>query len=373
MRLNYSAGERRRCRLAFAFALGLFAWTLGVTSVARSGEYTLFGAYSGAENGALDLSMVRPMNRWQEKRVGILNLYGSSGASVAAMEEAWTHHGAVPMLSFHPPYSSSAVARGDFDNSIFAPLIAQVKAFLAGPDGSLDTPDDRRAYLRYAWEANFENYPYSPCNQRYGESPDSFRRAWRHVHSLFSAAGIGRTRLAWVFSVLNGDSCSKGAPEKLYPGGRFVDWLGIDAYASCGNLDVRALLDPMRIRLEAIDRSKPIGVNEFGVSSFEGVSAKNRVIADYWGYLRFGGLRMSLWFNTDKGMSMSCAQFEKPWAAFGTTHGDSDYVYCADSSCVDRQEYRGFSAYRRGVRRDWVRGSSNKLPRYLSTRRFLGR
>lgn len=261
---------RSRTILALTLAIGLSCGTAAGTAHAER-HYTLLGTYPGAAGGGFDLTTVAPMERWQRKRFAILNLYGASSNAVGLMEEVWTQHGAVPMLSFHPPASTSAVASGYYDDSLFLPLVAEVTGFLAGPDQTLGTEDDRRAYLRYAWESNYEGYPYSPCNRYGGESSRSFRRAWRHVHGLFAAAGITRRQLAWVYSVSTVDPCRRGAPERT------------------------------------------------------------------------------------------------------TTYGDSRYTECMDPSCRSMREYRGFSAYRRGVEKDWVKGATAAHPRYLTARRFLGR
>ena len=356
--------------------VAIAALTLPASSaLARTDRpYTLFGAFPGGANGGLDMSTVAPMNRWQGKRAAILNVFGGTEVRVASMETAWNQYGSVPMLSFIAPSPSSAVASGEYDNSIFLPLIDRMKSFLAGPDGSLGTRDDRRAYFRYAWESNLENKRYSPCNPVSGGSSRSFRRAWRHVHGLFAASGIKRHHLAWVFSISASDaSCPRAEPERTYPGRRNVDWLGIDVYASCGVLNLPLMIDWMRSRLHDIDPSKPIGINEVGVSSFEGQAKKNRIITRYWRYVRAADLRMSLWFNVDKGDQRSCKEFEKPWAVFGQTYGDERYTDCVEASCDSGQRFLGFSAYRDGVGRAWVKGSDRSHPRYLSTRQFLGR
>src|SRR5688572_29673544 len=85
--------------LARAWALGTLAAILLGASVPAaaaanraSDHYTLFGAYPGAAGGGSDFSTVTPMNRWQEKRSAVLNVFGDSGAYVDLLAEIWTRH-----------------------------------------------------------------------------------------------------------------------------------------------------------------------------------------------------------------------------------------------------------------------------------------
>jgi mannan endo-1,4-beta-mannosidase len=158
-----------------------------------------------------------------------------------------------------------------------------------------------------------------------------------------------------------------------YPGSNYVDWLGVDAYSNCG-ASVPGVFDGIVGRLRTIDSTKALGVNEVGISSFLGTAAKNAWITDYWNYVYANDIRMSLWFNTDKGTDSNCAVFEKPWAFFGKNHGDTTYTHCEDSACLVTTVYRGFSAYRTAVQQPWViRTNWSGNPRYFTDDQFLGR
>ncbi len=87
-------------------------------------------------------------------------------------------------------------------------------------------------YIRWGAEMNGNWYAWSgPLN---GNDPSKFVAAWRHIHDLFSAAGV--TNAIWVWAP-NADSHPGGVDvtswnnwRNYYPGDGYVDWVGIDGY-----------------------------------------------------------------------------------------------------------------------------------------------
>jgi hypothetical protein len=215
-----------------------------------------------------------------------------------------------------------------------------------------------------------------------GPSDAQYIAAWRRVHDIFASEGLTNRDVAWVFSEGSHDDCSAGAPANTYPGSSYVDWLGVDGYSGCGGSPA-ARFGPEVSELRAEDPTKPVGVDEVGVSSFLGTAYKNQWINDYFAYLQSADLRMSLWFNTNKGTNPSCAVFEKPWAILDEvypenpdgqlpSYGDETYTYHANGAIPIT--YRGFSAYRTNVQLSWVTGATGltKNPRILTDAQFLG-
>ncbi len=78
-------------------------------------------------------------------------------------------------------------------------------------------------YYRFGYEMNGDWTAW-------GEQPELFRRAWRHVHAIFQRAGARNVR--WVFSanVLWGDRTFAHDILPYYPGDRYVDVVGLDGY-----------------------------------------------------------------------------------------------------------------------------------------------
>ena len=334
----------------------------------------LLGVFE-SNDAAGALGDVRALESWQGKRFAVVNLFtswvearGDGPLFRTHLPALWRNRN-VPMISLWADLPNAAVAAGEFDGELDA-FAVRLGRFLAGPDGRLGTGDDRRAYLRLAYEANGSWSPYSPAH---GEPPDpavvqqgvgDFVAMWHRVHDRFVAAGLGRAQLAWMYSVSTEDSCwgDRCYPltEGMYPGDAYVDWVGIDGYATpspSGSLKPPGqVFGPMIRRVRAIT-GRPIGVSEVGVGiDAADAAAKSRWVASYFDWLAHSGMRMSAWFNFDK---------EHDWAIFGGGGGDTTYRHRG-------RRFRGYAAYRTGAARPWVIGSGGGR-RLLTDAEFLGR
>jgi len=133
-----------------------------------------------------------------------------------------TERGATPMIVWEPwdpasgvdqpGYRLDVIARGDFDAYINS-WAYQLAAY------------GGRVYLRFAHEMNAPWYPWSVTSN--GNTTHDYVAAWRHIRSLFHAAGASNVR--WVWSP---DAGSHGAPPlaHFYPGDDHVDWVALDGY-----------------------------------------------------------------------------------------------------------------------------------------------
>ena len=344
-------------------------WAAAAPSAHAEAPYILNGMYLALDGGVHSNTINGGIWHWQQRSFAVLNTYGGDPAQIVGeMRDIWDNQNSVPMVSYAPPTPNSVAAAGGYDQTVYMPFVAVVRDFLSGPDGQLGNWDDRRAYMRFGWEPNIEQSGWSPCrvtNRESATPAQDYIASWRRLHDMFRAAGVDRTRLAWVFSVASGDHCTQGKPENVYPGSAYVDWLGMNVYAPCGGSPSDNMTTTMN-RLRAIAPGKPVGVNEAGVSSYRGIAAKNAWIAGYWSFLRANDIRMSIWFNSDKGSSTSCAEFEKPWAVFGLNHGDESRL-----DPFTGITWKGFSAYRLAVGEPWVIGN-NGSARRLTDQHFLG-
>jgi hypothetical protein len=86
--------------------------------------------------------------------------------------------------------------------------------------------------LSFGHEMNGDWYPWGYTQA----SPGTFIAAWRHLHRLFAAAGAGN--VTWCWDVNHWDPAAVGqavnygiAPaQQWWPGARYVNWIGLDAY-----------------------------------------------------------------------------------------------------------------------------------------------
>ncbi|MFN2543013.1 MAG: glycosyl hydrolase [Actinomycetota bacterium] len=126
-------------------------------------------------------------------------------------------NGRIPLISWKGT-TLSDILDGSFDGMIRA----RARAVRA-----LHTP----VFLRFAWEMNGRWEAWSGYRNGGADGgPSRYIRAWRHVHAIFDHQHA--TNAAWVWAPAHQD----GPPAPwnhwthYYPGDRWVDWVGIDAF-----------------------------------------------------------------------------------------------------------------------------------------------
>jgi hypothetical protein len=121
--------------------------------------------------------------------------------------------------------------------------------------------------LRFAHEMNNPQYPWST---EAGNRPEDFVAAWRHVWSIFREEGA--RNVVWVWSPWG------APPQSLYPGGEYVDWVGVSVfnygvYAEGGGWQsFEYVYDP--IYRAALRFERPIMIAELGSVSLGGNQAQ---------------------------------------------------------------------------------------------------
>jgi mannan endo-1,4-beta-mannosidase len=142
----------------------------------------------------------------------------------APQMEAIRQHGSIPVLSWgseiiprdsaqQPDAQLSDVIEGRYDSYI-GQFAAEAAAW------------GHPFFLRFDWEMNGDWLPWS--EQANGNSPGQFIAAWRHVHDIFAAAGA--TNATWVWCPYADEKNKYPSMKRYYPGSRYVDWTGLDAY-----------------------------------------------------------------------------------------------------------------------------------------------
>jgi subtilisin family serine protease/beta-mannanase len=198
---------------------------------------------------------------------------------------------------------------------------------------------DRRAYLRLAHEMNSDWYPWSPTVGN--SSPGSYVGMWRHVHNRFEQRGLGGDNLQWMWCV-NAEDVGSYTAEQLYPGNRYVDWLGLDGYQWGRSQSWSSWQSPDSIYGGMLDRlaglgDKPVCVAEFASSSKVSFGhdpqRKDAWIRDALAYFENQGIDMWCWFNEDK---------ETDWAVFNGVRGTETVAH-------NGTQVNAYSAYRETV------------------------
>lgn len=336
---------------------------------------TLLGVYYG--NQGWKMEQVQALESWQGKRHAVVLLFTNWCNQKKTMDNlfnqqlpnVWNNRN-VPLVTWEPYICTPAgtpvdvearAAAGQYDAYLSA-WADRLKLFLSGPDGSYNTADDRRVYLRPGHEMNGDWYPWGAAVG--GNSPADFVRMWRRVVNLFRARGLDSAHVQWVWAVNHTDVGGFPA-EQFYPGDEDVDWVAIDGYnwgasqtwSSWQTPD--QVYGPMVARLRALT-SKPLAITE-GASttatvSGASVAAKSGWVTEFFNYLLANDIRLVAWFNEDK---------ETDWAVFGGARGDSTFK-------SGRTTYRTYAAYRSAVGFDALIPSDPGNPRLLTDAQFAG-
>ncbi len=83
-----------------------------------------------------------------------------------------------------------------------------------------------RTLIRPFWEFNFTGSEWNDIH--YGNNPAVFIAAWRHFVNIFRAHHVANVKWLWNPIRIGGSQAQD--PVSYYPGGSYVDWIGIDAY-----------------------------------------------------------------------------------------------------------------------------------------------
>jgi hypothetical protein len=206
-------------------------------------------------------------------------------------------HGATPMITWEPrgpvasaggrdPSRVATISSGYFDSYI-DDWARGLKSF------------GRPVYLRPFHEMNNPSQAWA-----YGQNGNTAAdeiAAWRYVHDRFER--LGATNVLWVWSPNTENT--QVAFAQLYPGDRYVDWLGVDGYNGGTQLDWGGWLSPMQVfdrsyrSLVALSPTKPIMIAE--TSSVEQGGSKATWIQQLFHELplAFPNVQAIVWFQAD--------------------------------------------------------------------------
>jgi Glycosyl hydrolase family 26 len=245
----------------------------------------LFGAwvqpvgYSGAD---AEESAVAAFERTIGRKLAINNLYVPWTAPMPMAMARWDlRRGSIPMISWAAA-PTGQVAVGAYDALIRAQAL-RLKA-LHGP-----------VLLRWFAEMDL------PGSRSDAISPPSFVAAWRHIHRIFSSAGVTDVRWVWC---PNGSGFAQGTAQAYYPGNGDVDWIGADGYNWAPELararwrSFEQIFSPFyRWGLSA---AKPMLVAEFGtIEGAAGAKAAWFRQADRALRTQFPAIRAVVYFESD--------------------------------------------------------------------------
>jgi mannan endo-1,4-beta-mannosidase len=142
---------------------------------------------------------------------------------------------------------------------------------------------------------NEMNVSWSPWGYRH-VPPDVFVDAWRHIHQVFAA--VGARKVIWVWTVARihgapGDARVALWPRPWWPGGGYVNWVGLDAYYFSPKVTFQGEFVPTISAVRSFT-DDPILLTGTAVPNQSG---QVRQIADLFAGARASHLLGIIWYN----------------------------------------------------------------------------
>ena len=191
-----------------------------------------------------------------------------SGFAAAA-----ARHGAVPLVQLEPTnISLAAIAAGRYD-SYLRRYATAVRSY------------DRPVILSFGHEMNAWWYSWG---YRYAD-PASFTAAWRHIVTLFRAAGAGNVTWMWTVNVIDAVGHIRD-PAPWWPGRSYVNWIGLDGYYKQAGT-FAPLFGPTIKAVRALAHD-PVLVAETGVAPGAGQAREDKQPIRRRAGVRAAGLRV---------------------------------------------------------------------------------
>ena len=205
--------------------------------------------------------------------------------------------GILPLVQINPRRASlAAIVAGRYDPYLrrFATQVRTLGAPVA---------------LSFAHEMNGSWYPWGFLHVQ----PGVFVAAWRHVHSVLSAAGAHRVTWVWTVAHTAPQAGRLFAPVGPYwPGEAYVNWVGLDIYYSNPKTTFRTAFMPTIAAVRRFTRA-PILLTETAVPNQYN---QLQQISDLFAGARAAGLLGVIWYDQDARMSWELNNRPAALAAF---------------------------------------------------------
>ena len=208
-----------------------------------------------------------------------LDLYYSSWYEPfhAAFAATAARHGAVPLVQISPiGIDLAAIAAGTYD-SYLRTYAGAVRSY------------HRRIILSFGHEMNGSWYSWGFTHT----PPATFVAAWRHIVTLFRAAGARNVTWLWTVNVTGSSRVAPIPP--WWPGKSYVTWVGLDGYFFQRSQTFDTLFGATIAAVRALTRD-PVLISETGATPAAGKSAK---IASLFAGVHAWGLTGFVWFDAD--------------------------------------------------------------------------
>jgi Glycosyl hydrolase family 26 len=247
-----------------------------VTLPAAPGSY--LGVYAAGVPGSL--TGVTAFARQTQTRPNlVLAFSGWREPFQAGFAAAADRSGAVPVIQIEPArVRLAAITAGRYDGYLSSYATA-VRGY------------HRPVILSFGHEMNGFWYSWG-----YGHTPARvFVAAWRHIVSLFRTVGADNVTWLWTVNVMHDATHGRiPDPRPWWPGGSYVNWVGIDGYYFSAPSRFASLFGPTIAAVHQLT-SDPVLIAETAAASARHVQALQ--IGDLFQGVRTFGLLGLVWFD----------------------------------------------------------------------------
>jgi hypothetical protein len=162
-----------------------------------------------------NMGRVEQFERDVRKKVAIIQFYYEWDQNLDhRLIKNVVQHKAVPLITWEPTTGCDEINDGLHDNDIrrWATTLATYR-------------DETPILLRTMHEMNIPGYPWSVPDG--GCTAESYVRAWRRIHLIFETSGATNVQHVWCPNVF-WDELTEF--DDMFPGDKYVDWIGLDGY-----------------------------------------------------------------------------------------------------------------------------------------------